>query len=298
MKTRSGDRALREYLDYLLAEKGLSINTTEAYRRDLERLARSLGRKKQLPQAAEEDLLRVLRSMRAAGRSPRSVARWIVAVRGFFEWLLARGVLESNPAENIDPPKVWKKLPAVLTPEEVEALLAAPDRKTALGMRDAAMLEVLYGAGLRVSELIGLRFQDLHLDAGYIRCMGKGSKERIVPLGQEAEGSLQRYLANGRPELLGEARSDVLFVKRKGGAMTRQGFWKLIKAHGVRAGITVNLSPHTLRHSFATHLLENGADLRSVQAMLGHTDISTTQIYTHINRERLRKLYEDFHPRA
>jgi integrase/recombinase XerD len=239
-----------------------------------------------------------LRSMRAAGRSPRSVARWIVAIRSFFSYLAGQGRITVNPAGNVDSPRAWKKLPAVLTPEEVETLLTFPDRQTPLGMRDAAMLEVLYATGLRVSELIGLRFQDLHLDAGYIRCMGKGSKERIIPLGQEAAGALQHYLATGRPMLLGEAKSDVLFVKRKGGGMTRQGFWKLIKGYGLRSGIATKFSPHTLRHSFATHLLENGADLRSVQAMLGHSDISTTQIYTHINRERLKSLYDDFHPRA
>lgn len=289
---------LQEYLDHLTAERGLSGNTVDAYRRDLAILAREIGNRRKLADARQEDLLRVLRRMRADGRSPRSVARWIVAVRGFFSWLLARGRIESNPAEHVDSPKVWKRLPAVLTPEEVERLLATPDCKTPLGMRDAAMLEVLYAAGLRVSELIHLRFQDLHLDAGYLRCMGKGSKERIIPMGQEAEGALHRYLANGRPELLRDRKSDVLFVKRKGGAISRQGFWKLVKSHGRAAGIEKEFSPHTLRHSFATHLLENGADLRSVQAMLGHADISTTQIYTHINKERLKRLYDDFHPRA
>lgn len=289
---------LEEYLDHLTVERGLAGNTIDAYRRDLTILGKEIGSRRKLADARQEDLLRVLRRMRTDGRSPRSVARWLVAVRGYFAWLLARGRIESNPAEHVDSPKVWKRLPTVLTPEEVERLLAAPDRTTPLGMRDAAMLEVLYAAGLRVSELIHLRFQDLHLDAGYLRCMGKGSKERIIPLGQEAEGSLHDYLANGRPELLGERKTDVLFVKRKGGAISRQGFWKLVKAHGRKAGIEADFSPHTLRHSFATHLLENGADLRSVQAMLGHADISTTQIYTHINRERLKRLYEDFHPRA
>ena len=291
-------RLMQEYLDHLTVERGLSGNTVDAYRRDLAILAREIGSRRQLDDSREEDLLRVLRRMRADGRSPRSVARWLVAVRGYFSWLLARGKLEKNPAEHVDSPKVWKRLPAVLSPEEVELLLATPIRTTPLGMRDAAMLEVLYAAGLRVSELIHLRFQDLHLDAGYLRCMGKGSKERIIPLGQEAEGALHHYLAKGRPELLGERKSDFLFVKRKGGSISRQGFWKLVKGHGHKAGIKVEFSPHTLRHSFATHLLENGADLRSVQAMLGHADISTTQIYTHINRERLKRLYEDFHPRA
>lgn len=289
---------LEEYLDHLTVERGLSGNTIDAYRRDISILGKEIGNRRKLADARQEDLLRVLRRMRADGRSPRSVARWLVAVRGYFSWLLARGRIEANPAEHVDSPKVWKRLPVVLAPEDVELLLATPDKSTPLGMRDVAMLEVLYATGLRVSELIHLRFQDLHLDAGYLRCMGKGSKERIIPLGQEAERALHHYLANGRPELLGERRNDVLFVKRKGGAISRQGFWKLVKTHGRSAGIEADFSPHTLRHSFATHLLENGADLRSVQAMLGHADISTTQIYTHINRERLKRLYEDFHPRA
>lgn len=289
---------IEEYLDHLTVERGLSRNTVDAYRRDLIILGTGIGSRREMADARQEDLLKVLRRMRADGRSPRSVARWLVAVRGFFGWLLARGRIDCNPAEHVDSPRVWKKLPTVLSPEEVERLLAVPDQAAPLGMRDAAMLEVMYAAGLRVSELIHLRFQDLQLDAGYLRCMGKGSKERIIPLGQEAEGALHHYLANGRPALLGPRKSDVLFVKRRGGAISRQGFWKLVKAHGLKAGIRTEFSPHTLRHSFATHLLENGADLRSVQAMLGHADISTTQIYTHINRERLKRLYQDFHPRA
>jgi integrase/recombinase XerD len=185
-----------------------------------------------------------------------------------------------------------------LTFAEVEALLAAPKRDTPRGLRDAAMMEVLYATGLRVSELLRLRLGDLHLDAGYLRCWGKGSKERVVPLGSEADATLQGYLANARPALLRDRRTDYLFVNPRGGAISRQGFWKIIKRYGRQAGITTPLSPHIVRHSFATHLLENGADLRAVQIMLGHADISTTQIYTHVNRERLRRLYEDFHPRA
>ncbi len=177
-------------------------------------------------------------------------------------------------------------------------MLAAPDRGEPGGLRDAAMLELLYATGLRVSELLGLRLGDLHLDAGYLRCTGKREKERVVPLGSQADAMVQRYLAEGRPALVGDKRSDWLFVNRRGGPMTRQGFWKILRAYGRKAGIRTPLSPHVVRHSFATHLLENGADLRSVQVMLGHADISTTQIYTHVNRERLRRLYEDFHPRA
>jgi integrase/recombinase XerD len=289
---------LVRYLDYLVVEKGLSSNTVAAYRADLKRLSRALGSRRRIEQARTQDLLKVLRQMRVEGRSPRSVARWIVALRGFFSYLVAEGVLREDPAANLDAPRIWRSLPKVLSFAEVEALLAAPDRSVPAGLRDAAMLEVLYATGLRVSELIRLRLGDLHLDAGYVRCWGKGSKERVVPLGSEADATLQRYLAEGRPAFLQGKRSDCLFVNRRGSAMSRQGFWKIVKRYGLQAGIHTSLSPHVVRHSFATHLLENGADLRAVQIMLGHSDISTTQIYTHINRERLRRIYDDFHPRA
>jgi integrase/recombinase XerD len=289
---------LGRYLDHLAAERGLSANTLAAYRRDVEALTRGMGENRRPETARREDLLRQLRRMRIEGRSPRSVARWLVAVRGFFGYLLAEEVISEDPSAHLDAPRAWRTLPKVLSFAEVEALLAAPDQHRPLGLRDAAMIEVLYATGLRVSELIGLRLGDLHLDGGYLRCIGKGSKERVVPLGREADTALQRYLALGRPELLGSRRSNILFVNHRGGPMTRQGFWKIIKAHGVAAGIRARLSPHTVRHSFATHLLENGADLRSVQLLLGHADISTTQIYTHVNRERLKRLYRDFHPRA
>jgi integrase/recombinase XerD len=286
------------YLDYLAAERGLSANTIDSYRRDLRILERELGPRRRLEEARRDDLIRVLKRMRIEARSPRSVARWLVAVRGFLRYLEAEGVVEQNSAAHLDFPRSWRSLPAVLSYREVEALVEAPDRATTLGVRDAAMIEVLYSTGLRVSELVGLRLGGLHLDAGYLRSMGKGSKERVVPLGAEASGALTRYLEKGRPELVGKRPGDVVFVNRRGGALTRQGFWKILKAHGRRAGIGKPLSPHTVRHSFATHLLEHGADLRSVQLMLGHADISTTQIYTHVNRERLKRLYDNFHPRA
>jgi integrase/recombinase XerD len=289
------------YLDYLVVEKGLSANTVAAYRSDLQQLRDELderGDGRRLEQADAADLARSLRRMRGRGRAPRSVARWIVAVRGFFAFLLAHGAVAEDPAARLDAPRVWRPLPKVLTFEEVETLLAAPDRGAPHGLRDAAMLEVLYAAGLRISELLRLRLGDLHLDAGYLRCWGKGSKERVVPLGGEAEAALQRYLAESRPALLRGKRTDALFVNSRGGVMSRQGFWKKIRDYGRRAGIGTALSPHVVRHSFATHLLENGADLRAVQIMLGHADISTTQIYTHVNRERLKRLYESFHPRA
>lgn len=286
------------YLDHLSAERGLANNTLAAYRNDLQRLRRALGTGRELEHARREDLLRVLQKMRIEGRSPRSVARWLVVVKGFFGHLVAQGIVSEDPSVHLDAPRVWRSLPKVLSCAEVESLLAAPDRGEARGLRDIAMMEVLYATGLRVSELVRLHLGDLHLDAGYLRCWGKGSKERVVPLGGQADATLQRYLAEARPSLLGSKRTDFLFVNGRGGALSRQGFWKLIKRHGAKAGIEKSLSPHVVRHSFATHLLENGADLRSVQVMLGHADISTTQIYTHVNRERLRRLYEDFHPRA
>ncbi len=288
---------LLRYLDYLTVEKGLAPNTIEAYRADLARLGQALGRRR-VEQARREDLLRLMRQMRLDGRSPRSVARWVVAVRGFFTYMVAQGQIDEDPAAHIDSPKGWKTLPKVLDSADVDALMSAPDRSLPRGLRDAAMLELLYATGLRVSELLRLRLGDIHLDAGYLRCWGKGSKERVVPLGSQADAAVQQYLADGRPELLQGRRSEFLFVNRQGGALSRQGFWKRIKHYGIQAGIGQSMSPHVLRHSFATHLLENGADLRAVQLMLGHSDISTTQIYTHVNRERLKRLYHDFHPRA
>ncbi len=288
---------VKGYLEHLAAERGLAENSVAAYRRDLEILARH--RPDRRPELARrEDILAVLRRLRIEGRSPRSVARWLVAVKGFFSFLAHEGVVQEDPSAHLDAPRTWRVLPRVLGGADVETLLAAPDRGDPRGLRDAAMLEVLYATGLRVSELVGLRLRDLHAGAGYLRCMGKGSKERVVPLGAEADATLRAYLASGRPVLLRTKKSDSLFVNRNGGRLSRQGFWKIIRAYGRTAGIRTPLSPHTLRHSFATHLLEHGADLRSVQLMLGHADISTTQIYTHVNRERLRRLYQEFHPRA
>ncbi|ANM28838.1 hypothetical protein ABI59_03285 [Acidobacteria bacterium Mor1] len=286
-----------QYLTYLIAERGLSRNTVDAYRRDLQTLGLHLGERR-LEEACRDDLLAVLRGMQIEGRSPRSVRRWIVAMRGFFRYLLAEKVIQEDPTAHLDAPRAMRSLPKVLDSDEVDSLLAAPDPESACGVRDRAMLEVLYATGLRVSELVGLRLGDLRLDARLLRASGKGDKERVVPLGVEADRALQRYLAESRPEMLAGRRSDYLFITGRGGPMTRQGFWKLLKGYGQRAHIATPFSPHTLRHSFATHLLENGADLVSVQRMLGHADISTTEIYTHINRERLQRLYRDFHPRA
>jgi integrase/recombinase XerD len=289
---------LGSYLDHLAVERGLSGNTIDAYRRDLQILARHVGPRRNPESVRREDLVELLRRMRVEGRAVRSVARWLVSVRGFLSYLKREGVLEDDPAAHLEPPRTWRSLPGVLPYEEVEALLAAPDRGSAGGERDAALLEVLYSTGLRVGELVGLRLGQVHLDGGYLRVMGKGAKERVVPLGSEAAGALKIYLERGRTTLLVGRRTDVVFVNRRGGPLSRQGFWKILRAYGRLAGIRTPLSPHTLRHSFATHLLEHGADLRSVQLLLGHADISTTQIYTHVNRERLRRLYGSFHPRA
>ncbi len=295
----SSDRLLSSFLRYLTVERGLSANTLEAYGRDLRRFETTL-RASRIPlrNARRQDLLTHVRGLRLAGLSPKSVARAINSLRMLYRFLLAEGEVRSDPTVDLDVPRTWKSLPRFLTFQEVDRLLAAPDTQRPLGIRDAAMLEVLYATGIRVSELVSLRVEDLNLEMGYLTCLGKGSKERIVPLGRKAIERLQVYLREVRPGLVRKGASKHLFTNRNGGRMSRQGFWKILKGYGAAAGIKRSLSPHVLRHSFATHLLEHGADLRSVQLMLGHADISTTQIYTHVNRERLRRIYHDFHPRA
>ena len=295
----SQDRHLVAFLRYLAVERGLAANTQQAYGQDLKRFALSLKTSRvPLNRARRQDLLAHLRSLRQAGLSPKSVARAINTLRMFYRYLLAEGEIRQDPTSELDVPRTWKSLPRFLTFEEVDRLLSVPDADKPLGLRDLAMLEVLYATGIRVTELISLRREDLNLPVGYLTCLGKGSKERLVPLGRKAIERLEQYLEKVRPKLIGSSRSPYLFTNRNGGRMSRQGFWKILKCHGSSAGIKRRLSPHVLRHSFATHLLEHGADLRSVQMMLGHADISTTQIYTHVNRERLRRIYHDFHPRA
>lgn len=290
-------RVLGRYLDSLGDERGLSENTLAAYRRDLTRLGESLARKgSDLLTADAAVLSSYLRELRREGLSPRSITRAQSSIRGFYESLVTWGERKDDPSVNLIQPKLFRKLPTVLSEDEVEALLATPDTSTALGMRDRAMLELLYATGLRVSELVGLQLSQLRLDQGFLVTFGKGNKERLVPVGEEAEAWLGRYLREIRPTLA-EGRHQAVFVNYAGEPMTRMGFWKILKAYGVKAGIR-ELSPHVLRHSFATHLLNHGADLRVVQTLLGHANISTTEIYTHVHEERLKSLYDRFHPRS
>ncbi|HSK75405.1 MAG TPA: site-specific tyrosine recombinase XerD [Thermoanaerobaculia bacterium] len=291
-------RVLDRYLESLAVERGLAQNSVDAYRRDLSRLGEDLAKRGgDLTTADAQALSAHLRDLRRQGLSPRSIARALAALRGFYEHMVAAGDRVDNPAVNLLPPKLWKTLPNVLSEHEVEALLAAPDVNTPLGMRDRAMFELLYATGLRVSELVGLKLPQLRLDVGFLVAFGKGSKERVVPVGEQAEHWVKRYLREVRPELAA-GRHQAVFVNHRGEEMTRMGFWKILRKQGLEAGIRTSFSPHTLRHSFATHLLEHGADLRAVQTMLGHSDISTTEIYTHVHKERLKSLYDRFHPRS
>jgi len=293
----ASERALDRYLDGLLVERGLSQHTVDAYRRDLVRLAGTLeDRGVDLLAASVEELGQHLRHLRREGLSPRSISRALVSMRRFYAFLVNEGDRSDNPAVNLYPPRLPRRLPKVLSEPEVEALLQAPDTARPAGIRDRAMIELLYASGLRVSELVGLERSQLQLEAGFLIAFGKGAKERVVPVGESAEDWLHRYLVEVRPSMV-KGRHDIVFVSYRGLGLTRQGFWKLLRNHGRSAGIK-NLSPHVLRHSFATHLLEHGADLRAVQVMLGHSNITTTQIYTHIHEHRLRSLYDRHHPRA
>ena len=286
------------FLDYITVEKGLAKNSLAAYQTDLRRFGRYLNDQELSLEGVERiNIVRYFQTLRTGGISARSVARALAAIRGMFRFLVAERHLKRDPTENIENPKLWTTLPKALQPAEVEALLNAPDRSNADGLRDAAMLELLYATGLRVSELIRVRIDELVMDAGFLRTIGKGSKERIVPFGDKARDAIVVFLEQGRSEL--DTKGDPhLFLSRRGRPMSRQAFWMKIVRYARQAGIASQVSPHVLRHSFATHLLENGADLRSVQMMLGHSDISTTQIYTHVSRARLQQMYAQFHPRA
>ena len=289
-----------QYLNYILIEKGLSDKTVESYSIDLTRFFEFLE-KNSVYNLSETDtpiILRYLIALRNAGLSARSRARHLVTLRGFYRFLAHKGMIKHDPVRIIDLPKAGLKLPDVLSIQEIKDLLSLADTGKPQGARDAAMIELLYAAGLRVSELIGIKLQDISLEAGFVRVFGKGSKERVVPIGLYAKERIDHYIVNARPQLLKKRINHFLFVTRLGKPMTRQGFWKLLKRYVLKAGINKNITPHTLRHSFASHLLEGGADLRSVQLMLGHIDISTTQIYTHVAREHLKKMHEKFHPRG
>ena len=292
---------LKDYMHYMLVEKGLSQNTIVSYERDLKSYIKYLQKVEQLSSLAEVTRLHIigfLQGLKDANKSSKTMARHIASVRSFHQFLLRERVLERDPSVHIETPQGERKLPKVLSVAEVEALLDAPKQGGAFGLRDKAMLELLYATGLRVSELIQLDISDVHLTMGFVRCLGKGRKERIIPLGNLAIEAVGRYIERGRRELLGKNATDALFLNLRGKRLSRQGFWKILKGMAKEARIEKELTPHTLRHSFATHLLENGADLRAVQEMLGHADISTTQIYTHVSKARMKDVYKQFHPRA
>jgi integrase/recombinase XerD len=287
------------FCDALWLENGLSVNTLSAYRRDLHSLAAWLSQRKvPLAAAGAVDLLSFLASQYQGGRALRSNARMLSSLRRFYRHLVREGWREDDPTADIESPKMDRPLPRSLSEAEVEALLDAPDVSDAVGLRDRAMLELLYASGLRVSELVTLTVERINLNQGVVRVMGKGAKERLVPVGEEALNWVQRYLSEARPTLLGEKSGDGLFVSRKAAGITRQAFWYRIRHYAVSAGIRGHISPHTLRHAFATHLVNHGADLRVVQMLLGHSDLSTTQIYTHVARERLKQLHQMHHPRG
>lgn len=289
---------LDQFMNQLKVERGLSANTLAAYSHDLLTFFDFLGRKGVAPLEVTQDDLIAYVGEKRPHLSARSLARCLVSIRMFYRFCVSEEKIETNPARLLGIPKLHQHLPDILSRDEVEALLSQPDVQTVLGKRDKAMLELLYATGLRVTELIDLRVNNINLDAGFVRTMGKGSKERIVPMGSQAVDALRQYLGGGRASLLKRGGSSCLFLSSRGRSMTRQGFWKIIKGYALKAGIVRRVTPHTLRHSFATHLLEGGADLRSVQVMLGHSDISTTQIYTHVAREKLRSIHEKYHPRA
>ena len=296
----SPEESLRLFLEYLAVEKGLSRNTVAAYGRDVRKLVDFLKAGRiVLPRVSEDTLVAFVHRESGAGLAARSRARLISALRSFFRFSVLSGFLKKDPSSRLTTPSTWLALPKFLTVGEVEALLAAPDVSKPRGVRDRAMLEVLYGSGLRVSELASLKLAEINRDEGFLVCRGKGGKERIVPLGRSACNAVGRYLAEVRPRLDPDGRREELFLSRRAKPFTRQGLWKLLRQHAATAGLRASeITPHVLRHSFATHLLERGADLRSVQLMLGHSRITTTQIYTHVSRERLRRVYDKYHPRA
>jgi integrase/recombinase XerD len=298
------ESTIHAFLSYVRVERGLAQNTILAYGRDLKKFAEFLRKrqKHRVQDVNREDVVDFLSSLYKEKLDSRSVARYLVSLRGIFKYALMDAIVETDPTENLESPKVRNSLPSYLRVEEINKLLEAPDVATPLGLRDRAMLEVLYSTGLRVSELLNLRISDVDMRMGCVRCIGKGDKERLVPIGRKALEAIEQYLAHGRPKFARPSspppHNQVLFLTRTGRRLSRVSIWKILHDYGTRLGLRGRLTPHKLRHSFATHLLEGGADLRSVQLMLGHADISTTQIYTHVVEERLKQIYKAHHPRA
>lgn len=294
------EKILDEFICHLAVERGLAENTLVSYRRDLAGYI-SFCRKnklKSLEQAGRDTIISYLLQLQVDGRSPATIARRLASIRSFYGFMIREGILQKDPSVDLESPKPVQKLPRVLTTGEVELLLGQPLTGEPAGLRDKAMLELLYATGIRVSELVSLDLKNVNIENGFIRCFGKGARERIIPMGDVAVRYLKEYLARGRSKLVKSSSTEALFVNQHGSRLTRQGFWKIIKKYARKAKIKTEITPHTLRHSFATHLLENGADLRSVQEMLGHADISTTQIYTHLTKRRLKEVYDRSHPRA
>ena len=293
-------RALDEYLNFLTVEKGASFNTIEAYSRDINRYVAFMNKKgiRSIADITPDKVISWLSELRGQGLAANSVNRGLAAIRGFHKFLLAERKTENNPLSNIGAAKIWMRLPDTLSSEEMNILLSRPGAGTKSALRDTAMLELMYATGLRVSELISLNMNNVNWQVGYLTTMGKGGKERIVPIGQSAYDFIYRYVQEARPAFLKKRETDTLFLNKSGAAFSRQGFWKIVKKYAAQAGLQKKVHPHTFRHSFATHLMEGGADLRSVQMMLGHADISTTQIYTHVTRERLKEVHRKYHPRG
>jgi integrase/recombinase XerD len=289
-----------DYLNFMSVEKGASLNTIEGYSRDLNRYASFIDGRKitDMREIGTEELISYLAHLKDEGLAANSVNRSLAALRGFYKFLLREKRLESTPVAHIGLARVWMHLPDVLNREEMNLLLMQPGSHTPAALRDTAMLELMYATGIRVSELIGLTLNSINWQIGYLVALGKGDKERIVPVGQAAYNQVKRYLESARPLILKGRQSEFLFLNRTGKGLTRQGFWKIVKKYAVKASLGKKVHPHTFRHSFATHLIEGGADLRSVQIMLGHSDISTTQVYTHVTRERLKEVHRKYHPRG
>ncbi len=292
---------IKDFLHYLTVERGLAKNTIVSYERDLKKYVLFLKEDgKTLNDVTRTTIVQFLKTLKDTGNASKTIARHVASVRSFHQFLLREKVTNQDPSVHIETPQTERTLPKVLSMQEVEILLETPNTTTPFGLRDKAMIELLYATGMRVSELVGLNLEDAHLTMGFVRCFGKGNKERIIPLGSMAKQALQNYLQTGRGKLANPKKraNDALFLNHHGERLTRQGFWKILKRLTIEAKIEKELTPHTLRHSFATHLLENGADLRAVQEMLGHADISTTQIYTHVSKARLKDVYNMYHPRA